>query len=149
MRRYLFAAFAVLLVLVAAASFSAAETKTRGPYEIEVLDEDANTVRIVGYTLPKKDIGKTEIDLEIPAELGEFTVVEIGENAFIKQQRLHRVVIPEGVTAIGNKAFSSCDGIVSIQLPDTLVSIGDKAFSNCKALRGSVVSWAKRHTSTF
>ena len=40
MRKYWFTAIAVLLVLMAAVSISAAETKTRGPYEIEVLDED-------------------------------------------------------------------------------------------------------------
>ena len=100
MRKYLFTALALLLLLIAAVSVSAAETKNWGPYEVEILDEDANTVRIVKYNLQKKDAGKTEIDLEIPAEMGEYTVTEIGSNAFINQQRLHVVVIPEGVTEI-------------------------------------------------
>ena len=132
MRKTLFTALAVLLVLTAAFTLASAETKTRGPYEIEILDEDANTVRIVSYTIPSKDRNKDEIELEIPAELGEYFVTEIGENAFTKQQRLKRVVIPEGVTAIGNKAFSSCDGIASIKLPSTLVSIGTRRFPTAK-----------------
>ena len=86
------------------------------------------------YILPKKDAGRTDIELVIPAEMGEFTVTEIGNNAFINQQRLARVVIPDGVTSIGVKAFSGCDGIVSIKIPDSLRSIGNKAFSNCKSL---------------
>ena len=135
MRKYLFTALAVLLILLTAVSLSAAETRTWGPYEVEILDEDANTVRIVKYSLQKKDANKTEIDLEIPAEMGEYTVTEIGSNAFINHQRLHTVVIPEGITAIGAKAFSGCDGIVHISFPDSLVSIGNKAFSNCKQLK--------------
>ena len=66
MRKYLFTALAMVLTLLAAVSFSSAETKNWGPYEVEILNEDDNTVRIVKYTLPKKDAGKTEIDLEIP-----------------------------------------------------------------------------------
>ena len=123
MKKYLIAALALLILLLAAVSFSAAETKNWGPYEVEILNEDENTVRIVKYNLLKKDADKTEIDLEIPSEMGEYTVTEIGTNAFINQQRLHVVVIPEGVTAIGTKAFSGCDGIVHIKFPDSLLSV--------------------------
>ena len=81
MKKYLFAALAMVLTLLAAVSFSSAETKNWGPYEVEILNEDDNTVRIVKYTLPKKDAGKTEIDLEIPSEMGEYVVTEIGPGA--------------------------------------------------------------------
>lgn len=54
MRKYLFAALAMVLTLLAAVSFSSAETKNWGPYEVEILNEDDNTVRIVKYNLQKK-----------------------------------------------------------------------------------------------
>ncbi len=135
MRKYLFTALAIMLMLLAAVSISSAETKNWGPYEVEILNEDDNTVRIVKYNLQKKDAGKTEIDLEIPSEMGEYVVTEIGPGAFINQQRLRTVVIPEGVTTIGSQAFSGCDGIKAFKFPDSLVSIGNKAFSNCKQLK--------------
>ena len=47
MRKYLFTALAMVLTLLAAVSFSSAETKNWGPYEVEILNEDDNTVRSV------------------------------------------------------------------------------------------------------
>ena len=132
-KKLLFAAATVLLLTAAAVSH--AETKIKGPYKIEIIDEDAMTVRILKYTIPKGDRNKENIEIVVPAELDEYHVTEIGDNAFINQRRIGSVTIPEGVTSIGIKAFSGCDGITEINLPDSLTNIGNKAFSNCKQLR--------------
>ena len=50
-RKHLLAAIAVLMALLCVLPFAQAETRTSGSYEIELLDEDAKTVRIVKYTL--------------------------------------------------------------------------------------------------
>ena len=138
-RKHLLAAIAVLMALLCVLPFAQAETRTSGSYEIELLDEDAKTVRIVKYTLSAINGNSENIEVVVPAELDGYTVKEIGDSAFINLRRLGRVSIPEGVTAIGAKAFSGCDGITNISLPSTLVSIGNKAFSNCKQLTKMVL----------
>ena len=134
-RKKLLAAILVLLALLAAVSLSSAETKKIGAYTVEFLDEDAGTVRIVGYSVPTELQDQETIELKIPSDLNGYVVTEIGSDAFKNQRKLSKVIIPEGVTAIGSKAFSGCDGIESVRLPSSLTSIGNKAFSNCKQLR--------------
>ena len=132
-RKWIVILLAALLAALAAGPALAAETRTKAPYTFEILNEETKEVRIVGYN-PNGRIPEEGIDLEIPAQLDEYTVTEIGDVAFKNQRKLRQVTVPEGVTAIGTRAFNGCDGMESIQLPDTLTSIGNRAFSNCKSL---------------
>ena len=50
MRKYLFTALAMVLTLLAAVSFSSAETKNWGPYEVEILDETERGAGGYGHT---------------------------------------------------------------------------------------------------
>ena len=132
-KKHLWVALAVLLVLLAAVSFSSAETKKYGSYELEIIDEDANTVRITKWSVPSSLKNEETIDLTIEAEMDGYTVVEIGDSAFNKKEQLHSVIIPEGIVSIGVNAFSNCDGIVQIRFPKSLESIGTKAFSTARS----------------
>lgn len=74
-------------------------------------------------------------ELTIPSMLGEAKVMRIGKNAFRKNRRLTRVVIPAGVESIGECAFEYCESLAAVRLPASLHDIGPAAFMVCTALR--------------
>lgn len=61
------------------------------------------------------------------------TVDEIGYQAFCKCSNLTKVIIPEGVTKIGQAAFYGCSQLTSITIPGTITNM-DTAFSGNTAL---------------
>lgn len=61
------------------------------------------------------------------------TVDEIGYQAFCKCSNLTNVTIPEGVTKIGQGAFYGCSQLTSITIPSTITNM-DTAFSGNSAL---------------
>lgn len=61
--------------------------------------------------------------LQVPAG-----VRVVGENAFYLNDRLTKVVLPDGVTDI--KAMAFCFSTAEVNLPSTLRTIGDYAFAN-------------------
>ncbi len=72
----------------------------------------------------------TVLDL---TDLGEFTLVEIAENACY-QNYFTKVILPEGVERIGLGAFSDCYSLTEVVLPSGLKEIGDMAFYYCSNL---------------
>ncbi|MBR7057602.1 MAG: leucine-rich repeat domain-containing protein, partial [Stomatobaculum sp.] len=81
----------------------------------------------------------TDADLEIPAEIGEYSTVYIGSGAFKDNTTLKSVVIPEGVTWIQGNAFMGCTNLEKVVLPDTLLEIGQNAFRGCPNLTDVVI----------
>lgn len=73
-------------------------------------------------------------NIVIPFEIDGCRVVGIAERAFIGNDRITGVMIPQGVTNIGSYAFSLCSGLVSLEIPSSVVNIGDCAFQGCKEL---------------
>lgn len=91
--------------------------------------------------------------VEIPDDLG---ITQIYQYAFMDNDYITKVIIPEGVEEIGQAAFYGCENLVEIVLPSTLkkidnwafgwnpslkkinagaaLSIADYAFYNCPAL---------------
>jgi hypothetical protein len=67
-------------------------------------------------------------DFDIPAQIYSLPVTEIGNSAFVGQEGITNVTIPNGVVRIGNSAFEET-GITSVVLPNTLLRIGNKAFA--------------------
>ena len=61
-------------------------------------------------------------------------VTAIGECAFIGQQCIGGMAIPEGVKMLGCRAFADCTGLRHISLPQSLQSIGEGAFEGCASL---------------
>ena len=96
-RKKLLAAVLLMLALLAAVSLSSAETKKMGAYTVEFLDEDAGTVRIMGYSIPTELKDQETIELNIPGELNGYTVTEIGSEAFKNQRKLSKVHREQGV----------------------------------------------------
>ena len=64
----------------------------------------------------------------------DYKVTAISANAFLNNQKITSVVIPEGVEQINSSAFSGCTKLKSITLPETLQRIENAAFFNCRML---------------
>ena len=50
------------------------------------------------------------------------------------KDKIHWLIIEEGVTSIGNGAFYEIGSLSKVELPSTIETIGDGAFSGCVAL---------------
>ncbi len=64
---------------------------------------------------------------------------KINDYAYINNEDLIELVIPEGVTHIGERAFSKCKNLKKLILPESLISIGASAFSECENLEEIVL----------
>ena len=86
------------------------------------------------YSIYKDEITITKFigdqtDVFIPASIGGYPVVGIGDSAFENCVKIKSVSIPMGVTLIGNKAFAGCTNLEDVFLPNSLLKIDEKAFS--------------------
>ena len=97
---------------------------TDGDYTYSVSGGNAT---ITGYTGPGGAI-------TIPATLGTFPVVAIGDYAFSENTTLTSVTIGNSVTSIGNYAFTYCTSLTSVTIPNSVTSIGAGAFISCSSL---------------
>ncbi|MDV6378195.1 leucine-rich repeat protein [Sporosarcina sp. GW1-11] len=101
----------------------------------------------------------TEIEVEIPSEIGDKTVSEIGNFAFFLKQltsitipesvkvigtgafgnnELTSLTIPEGVERIENTAFSS-NNLTNISIPESVTYIGEMSFYNNKLTNATIL----------
>ena len=70
----------------------------------------------------------------IPSSSRFGQVAYIGKNAFVGDDRLINVVLPDTVIEIGDSAFNECSNLCSINIPNKVVSIGHFAFASCERL---------------
>ncbi len=68
------------------------------------------------------------------AEGKTYTVVGIGNSAFVHCRSLTAVTVPSTVSYIGNAAFQNCRNLNTVNLPEAVTTIGDEAFENCSSL---------------
>lgn len=74
--------------------------------------------------------GSVEISATIEINGQTYNVIAIAENAFMGNQDISSVTIPDGVTSIGDNAFNGCTGLIIINIGKDVQSIGNKAFAN-------------------
>ena len=72
--------------------------------------------------------------LNIPASIDNYTVTDIGENAFKKGYNYKTIKLPATLKTIGDTAFGWCDAVKAISIPDSVRSIAADAFYGCTAL---------------
>ncbi len=81
-------------------------------------------------------------DVVIPETVqyyGTYSVVGIGDDAFVCCEGLTSVSIPNSVTYIGDNAFDWCTGLTQVNIPESVTTIGSGAFSLCSGLTGEMV----------
>lgn len=114
-------------------------------YKYDVID---NEIYLKEYT-------GNEVRIEIPAEIGDLSVVDFGDifsnsqiksvvipdsirniakGAFAGCAELNEVIIEDGVMVIGEGAFAYCSNLVNITIPASVKGIGDYAFCDCTNL---------------
>ena len=68
----------------------------------------------------------------------------IADFAFIGNENLVSVTIPQTVGSIGNSAFAGCTNLASVEMARGVMSIEDNAFENCVALSSVVIPQSMR-----
>ena len=73
-------------------------------------------------------------DISIPAALGGYPTVAIGDYAFSNNTTLTSVIIPSSVTTIGTEAFRYCTNVTSLVIPEGVTTIGYRGFARMYSL---------------
>ena len=131
MRKY--AGTRVLMVLVMigistglSALAEASETYYSDDFAYEVVDGNATIVRYMNIS--------ADIVLDVPDQIDNHPVTQIGDQAFMMCGRLTGITLPESLISIGNGAFRSCRGLTEIFIPENVIAIGYYPFRSCTAL---------------
>ena len=82
-------------------------------------------IKIIEY------LGRQKTEVEIPDEIDGIPVKEIGNNVFLTNNKLTKVVIPDGVEVIREHAFHGCYNLTVVMIPDTVEVIESNAFYLC------------------
>ena len=84
---------------------------------------------------------ENETELIIPSSIDyngvTYKIVALGDEAGNQNEKLEKVIIPEGVTII--KGFARCHGLKHITIPSSVKEIGSNAFSGCASLDEIIV----------
>ncbi len=115
----------VILLLLSMLTFAVAQETTDG-FEYRI--EKDGFATITGY------IG-TGGKIILPSEVEGIAVTKIRKGAFMQNETITSVVIPEGLLEIEDGAFNECGEITSIELPSTLLIIGKGAFQLCRKIQ--------------
>ena len=79
-------------------------------------------------------ISETNNVVIIPNEVNNIEIKEIGEELFLKNTYIEKLVIPETVTTLGYKMCYGCTNLKEVTLPDNISVIPDYAFEKCTLL---------------
>lgn len=98
-------------------------------FEYEIIDGKATITKYTG----------SSINVEIPAEIGNAPVTQIGFYAFEAQYGIESVTLPETVELICEYAFMDCGFMRSINIPESVKGIERSAFAACTSLESLVI----------
>ena len=87
-------------------------------------------------TLTIQGVGSMEDYEAIPIDLVSFDVPRPWSNYLDK---IHTVIIGDGVTRIGDHSLSYLSNLTSVTIPNSVTSIGRSAFSECRNLRSVTI----------
>ena len=93
--------------------------------------KDDNTIEITGYN-------GHDTNLEIPSQIGEYTVTSIGVEAFCRNDTIDSITLPDTVKSIGEYAFYYSD-LKSIDIGNGVEIIGRNAFCGSDYLETLII----------
>ena len=79
-------------------------------------------------------ISETNNVVIIPNKVNNIEIKEIGDELFLKNTYIEKLVIPETVTTLGYKMCYGCTNLKEVTLPDNISVIPDYAFEKCTLL---------------
>ncbi len=92
-----------------------------------VVDENGVLTNVEG-------ISENNSDVEIPSHVNNIEIKEIGDEVFLNNIYLTRLVVPETVKIIGYKMCYGCINLTEVVLSNNISVIPDYAFENCTSL---------------
>lgn len=99
-------------------------------FEVEIKED--GTATLIKYDGKDSDITLPE---KVEKNGVEYTVTEVGKNAFVGNSVIKNVIIPDSYKVIYKFAFMRCSYLETVKLPDGLQTIGQSAFRYCAALK--------------
>lgn len=93
---------------------------------------DGSTVSIDGG---KTLSGDVVFPSSVTYEGKTYAVTSIAYEAFVNNENITSVVIPEGITEIGAYAFSGCKNLVSANVPNSVTELEECVFGSCTNLK--------------
>lgn len=113
-------------------------------YEDLVIDENNNAniyakkaegIKYDGTTLLEADKSIVFGDVDLNRLfIGGRKITKIGIAAFLNNQGLTSIIIPDSVTEISSSVFNQCSNLKSARLPKGLLEIDTSVFGNCSSL---------------
>lgn len=102
-----------------------------------IINEWHHTCQVKGGTLEfpgNPVVGDITVPSKVSDGTTDFTVIAVGEYAFLNCDGLTSIKIPDEVTSIGSAAFMGCSNLTSIRLPQSLTTIDYSLFDGCSSL---------------
>jgi hypothetical protein len=126
MRKGLYLALVTAVFFTAFPCFSCGDKAPKPSVGLEfTVSEDESYVEVTGMG----DCEDTAV--VIPAKYEGLPVKAIGKKAFMGQENIKSVYLPNGIEKINAQAFSSCNSLEKVTLSSTLISIEYAAFYDC------------------
>ena len=122
----------LLLALVATTALWAEDFEVDGIY-YSILGQ-TNNVQLTHYGRCGHNNGYDTIPETITYNGTTFSVISIGDEAFIGCFDLKSIIIPNSVINIGEGAFRSCFALTTITIPNSVTSLEAEAFAHCYGL---------------
>ena len=110
-----------------------------GDLYYKIVSEELKMVKVDGVC--QKDLlTSVTIPETIKIQEQDYTVTDIGINAFSDCKNLTNIKIPNSVTYIGSNAFFLSTSLETIKIPNSVKYIGSQAFGGCKNLKHITLS---------
>ncbi len=125
-----------MLSLVSSSAFASVVDACDTPLKFKITSD--STAKLI-----KDESYKHFESLNVPEKVRiggkEYSVTEIGRNAFVNCKTLKNVEIASSVKSIGNSAFYKCKNLTNVEIPANVTSIELGAFAGCKNLTSMVI----------
>ena len=103
-------------------------------WEENIPSELSFTVDENGVLTKVEGISADNSEVEIPSQVNNIEVTEIGDNVFANNTYLKKLIVPETVRILGYKFCYGCSNLTEVVLSNKITVIPDYAFEKCTSL---------------